>query len=332
MKRTVHILILPAVLLMAHVAVAWDWYPLGGGNAEKIVVVDDPDDDVDGAWFFDKDGGAFWINWTGSSPDYWGYWKCFDPQYSWHMGGDVFDIGGTFYALNVTMHGHHYYQQNGSNWEYSDEAANDYYYYHDAQFFEEDDGDRSYNYFLVSTWQWWEPSGSSYERGIYLIDDGEIIVDRIQVGGTDGKTYPKIYRDLEDAQLFYTWYGTEPTISTIQFQNFSVSGTAENNFSASDVANNFVETGYTLKDIGGFYQYAASNDRHQYLLAKTDYSGTLDWNVWYRHEESDVLNADGWSIVWPTVDGQIGCGAAPLTPCGLAAGDQTQTQKLVLLK
>lgn len=300
MKRSITLITVLAALIVAGRAWGWEWMPLGGGNAEKIVICEDPD----GVWFFGKDGGAFWIPRENND---WGEWKVFDAHYCWQMGGDVCVIDGTPYALNVTMQGHHYYQWDGDSWEYYDFLVNDYYCYHDAQFFADDQGNTNVNWFLVTTWQtdyWKHYDGNSntYRRAIYLVDNGQAppadITQANYVSGTEDKTYGKIYRDLEDPQVFYTWYSPPPEGGSIDFQKVEVSGT-EPPFNATLDELEFNETGYTLMEVAGFYQYSASSDRHQYLLAKTRHDlDTQTWDVWYRHEDANGnLNATDWQII-----------------------------------
>lgn len=286
----------------------WTYYPPGGGNAEKIVIVDDDDHQVYGAWFFEKDGGAFWMPWENGD---WGAWQNFDAHYSWHMGGDVCDIGPaagptTPYALNATMQGHHYYVYQDGQWSAAlgigqeGFVPNSYYRYHDAQFFANNDGDTDTDWFLVSTWQLWKPANAlpdEYKRGIFLIDDGQIHHTDL-IASTADKTYPKLYRDLENPRVFYTWYSTQPSnppILTIQFQRVEVSGDPPQ-IPFSAVINNDFTVGTTLTEIKGFYQYQDdAGVIHQYLLAADDSEEPV-WDVWHRDDRLGSLSNSGWDI------------------------------------
>lgn len=320
MKRIILLSGIFALLFSTCLANGWQSYPLGGCNAEKIIVTEDPD----GAWFFSKDGGAFWINWDSQNQE-WGSWQNFDAYYPWHMGGDVFEINDTLWTLNVTMQGHHYYYYNGSSWSYYelDRVENDYYYYHDAQFFEDDAGNRSQDWFLVSAWQLWEPADQpdNYKRGIYLVSNGQAPApDATPILGTEEKVgYGKLYRDLEDGQIIYTW-GEYGEANVFGFWRAEVSGDGIVGFSVTTpLPSEFQAQNYQLKEIAGFYQYLDdAEDRHQYLLAETQYhTDETTWDVWHRQEDvNGNLNADGWEIIWDDIMDEDNIHSEP---AGLAA-------------
>jgi hypothetical protein len=316
--------------------IAWEYYPVGGGNSHKIVFCEDPA----GAWFFDKDGGAFWLLWNNNSHS-WGNYQNFDANYTWHMGGDVFEINDTLYALDATMKGHHIYFYNGASWQNFREDINDYYQYHDAQFFTDDEHNGNVKWFLVSTWQEWYGGTQAYLKGIYLITNGQAPVAgqsypiSYNPGGggheinTVGKTYHAIYRDPADPQVFYTWYGAAIEGDPIDFQKIKVVEDGLGDFEIDEIISDFdveLTPGFhlTLYGISGFYQYVVPNPPdppqvHQYLLAETDLYNPREYEVFYRTGD---LGADDWELIWNDVNGEAGTN----NPGGLAGRVHLQNQ------
>jgi len=272
--------------------------PQGGGNAEKIVICNQGG--VQGAWFFEKDGGASWLNWNGSA---WDTWQDFDANYGWHMSGDVFDIGGTLYCLNATMQGHHLYKYENGEWNYDgDIHENGYYQFHDAQFFQAENGDRDVGWFLVSTWGWAERADQDF--GIWLVTNGNIST-AARIDGTEGNTYSKIYRDPVHLRTFYTWGNYTPSGGSLEFGFWKFVVTGNSGFfdvtrpTSSDF--NMTGSGYALLDIAGFYQYLDNTTVRQYILAQTTHSGNATWDVWYRYGTGGSLPTTSWSIKWTNV-------------------------------
>jgi len=210
------------------------------------------------------------------------------------------------------MQGHHLYRYDSqsSQWQYVFTSepqgikSNGYYCYHDGQFFADDNNHTHTNWFLVTTWQLngWPPYGTTiYDRGIYLIDDGDIMDDRVLITGTEDKTYGKIYRDLVDPQVFYTWY-SEVNDAT-DFQRIEVTGTLGSGFSIAPPGtptSDFDVTGYDLTSVKAFYQYLEDGPPpvvHQYLLTGDDTSPDPIYDVWHRDDSGGSLEASGWNPI-----------------------------------
>jgi hypothetical protein len=290
------------ILMVSMYANAWDLHPIGGGNAEKIITVDENvgGNNVQGAFFFEKDGGAFWMPYTNGT---WGNWQNLDAYYGWHMGGDVCKIGNDLYALNVTMQGWHKYKYNTStsNWDYyAENMQNNYFWFHDAQFYK-DNGNYDPNRFLVCTWQGWEPTVGQNAHGIFDIQTGwapEQGDDPID--GTLSKVYGKLYRAPRDGRYVYalrSWkddYGKD--LASIEIINTS--------WNPMQIDNEFVMSGYTLMNINGFYQYVDDSDFIcQYMLAETKYynnASTVD--VWYRGGYGPYLGSQSWVKKWSNIN------------------------------
>lgn len=281
---------------------AWENHFLGGGNTEKIIIVDDTVHNCRGAWFFDKNGGDFWLPWENSSSQ-WGNWQNFNANTPWHMGGDVFEIDGYLYAVSATMEGHHIYKFEDGNWNDEGFYTNGYYQYHDAMFIEDNNGFRNVDNILLSAWQVW-PAG--FPKGLY-IRTGSISTPLTLIPETFNKAYPRLHRDLDDNQIFYTWNTGEINNETIFFKKLEISGTGAN-FTLSLFQTDFTPTGYSLKAVSGFYQYKESSVIHQYLLAETQYLGsqinTID--VWYRNSAGGLLPEE-WIRVWQNINLGNGC-------------------------
>jgi len=156
--RSVKVLItLALTLASATLVLGWDYYPLGGGNAEKIIVVDYPNEPYNckGAWFFEKDGGACWMPWSTATPPIRGEWQNFDANYAWHMGGDVKELSSpttNLYALDATIKGTHVYSFAGGNdWVSAESDINNgYLMYHDGQFVEAPTGENDKGCYMVA--------------------------------------------------------------------------------------------------------------------------------------------------------------------------------------
>ena len=322
MKPHPYLIILSIVLLTTSTASAWDYYPLGGGNAEKILLYNSTN--VKGAWFFDKDGGTHWIEWDDAN-DHWESWQSFDAYHCWHMGGDVYDVGSTSpltpTVISVGMQGHQLYTCTTSSpytWSRkNDLVKNDYFYYHDAQFYKLTSGYTDENHFLVSTWQLWKPyllGDTYYRRGLFVVQDGQNVTSTAAPATDTGThVYGKIHADLEDRGTFYTW--GDKTGDTFGFWKIQVAYDQSQGYYVSSMTRDFSGTP-TPEEIDGFYQYVDTGSRrHQYLLVG-DGSPATAWYIWHR-KENDQGNWDSWTKIWDNVQDDMNDKA----PWGLAADE-----------
>lgn len=320
MKRLNILTALLFIVALASVSIAgWEWQPLGGGNAEKIIVVDESGG-PQGAWFFNKDCGTHWIPCTNTTNFTWGDWEHFDAYYTWHMGGDVCEIDGTYYCVSATMQGLHFYQYNSVSGDWEDYGTtsfreNGYYYFGDAQFFADANQDFDTENLIISTWQIRPPYSSiqagDYKLGLFLVIDGYPpaynavpMNDNSSGIDTEGKSYMKIYRDLEEFNVLYTWYGDDE--NPIDLHKVDITGTQAPYSYTINV--DFDIDNYDLLGINSFYQYLDGDNRHQYLLAETfnSSSHTTSIDVWHREDNGGTgFSVSGWEIIQENLDVNI---------------------------
>ena len=302
-----------AVLSISTAQGQWEWHSLGGGNAEKIIVIDNSaSGEPCGALVFSKDGGTHWIPCTNKNDFTWGEWQDLDAYYTWCYGGDVCKIGSTWYAVSATMQAFHYYTYNSTSGSWEDYGGlntafrpNGYFQFHDAQFFTTNTGSFNLGQVIVSATQIWAPYSDmvagNYKKGLYLRTDGnpppkeaDPMNDASNSNDSEGKSFPKLYRDLEleNSDVIYTWYTDEPTI---EFWKIDIGADAE----TYSITDDFNITGWALKEIIAFYQYEDDNNViHQYITAEAEYSSTTTWDVWHRdNSDNGILSPDGWSPV-----------------------------------
>ncbi len=160
------------------------------------------------------------------------------------------------------------------------------------------------NNFIISATQIWERENEDYRQGLFYRTDGTLPgegADPMIYGVLDseGKEFGKLYRDLEDNSIIYTWYSGngENTIGLWKI---------DFNTSSFTISEDFDETNYDLLGIDSFFQYANGNTRHQYILAKTDNTvNGVEWNIWHRDDGGGgSLSASGWDII-VTLPGRI---------------------------
>jgi len=308
-----HYFILPLLLSLIFVPqltfADWEWQSLGGGNAEKIIAVDE--NGPTGIWFFCKDGGAHWVQTDGDGT--YSDWQGFDEWYAWHMGGDVLMVDSEWHCLNVTMQGHHIYQYDGDNeWAYdvsNPMVRNAYFQWHDGAFIKDDTNPVETDKIMVTSWQCWAPYNvvDDYPLGLYQIINGA----RTIIDGNNGNfdtqdlSYSKIYRDPTDDNLYYTWYHDPDGTPECDFQNVEITDNSGNfEYTFTTDFDESADDRY-LKEITAFYQYLdASSVIHQYLLATTVDDNEEDecLDVWLREGTSGNLAGDGWSRIWYDVD------------------------------
>ena len=286
-------------------------YRLPGGNSLETIIVDETvnGDPVQGLWMVEKQAGMYWLPWNSGS-SVWSTPEEHDAYYPWFMGGDKRTMGNSpnqvLYSIAATYLGTHLYQYTGSDPEWDEPTSsfveNSYYRWHDAAFYEANASPtNSQNHFVVSAVQEWSPSSYTYNKGLYLVTDGQSpLYTTSPITNSSGKNFRFIYRDLENDDILYAWWNEEGT-TTSDFLKVDVDYSSPN-YSAS-TASDFDETSYILQKVFCFYQYLDGSNRHQYLVAETRHNvDVVTIDVWHREEDGGgYLNDDEWSIEWSDI-------------------------------
>lgn len=305
------LILLTGLLAGTTVFGGWEFHKMPGGVILETVIVDETvnSTEVEGALILEKHGGIYWLPWDNDIDD-WGTIEEYDAYYVWWMGGDAKKIDDDLFAIAATYLGTHLYEYTGGSphsWDpVGTRVPNAYYRWHDAAFYEDQNGGGDESNFILSAVQEWHPSGYTYNKGLFLVTDGNSPSEGANaITGTSGNSYSFIYRDLEGGDTLYTWYN-EKYPDAAKFQRITVSGTVPNVTASVDDDFDEEEIGYDLKEITGFYQYLEGSDnRHQYIVAKTkgqvgDPAPT--WDVWHREESGGSLASNGWYKVWSDMD------------------------------
>jgi len=310
MKRLITFGFICFLLFTASHSADWTYKKLGGGNAVKMIVMDN-EGGPKGVWFFSKDGGTYWLPWDETIGSYgdWGDWQCFDEHFGWHMGGDTAYVDTTHYAMAGTMQGINQYSYNpASGWDNVDPPGlirNSYYYYRDAMFVKDTEaGSWNTAHYIVSCWQHYSPPTGTIRQGLYIIDDEEGMVNAFPVVETRDHLIKQLHRDFDADTVYYFW-------GTIDYQGSRTYGfwklvvTGQENQWDCTISKDFDDSEYIPKEVNRFYQYKDdSGVIHQYLLIKRNPNETDTWDIFYRNDDSGF--SDDWGDpIWASLEDEL---------------------------
>jgi|GEM_PF-1108250 len=284
---------LALIIASATLVLGWDYHPTGGGNTEKIIIVDDDTYECYGAWFFNNDDNFLNSPWNISAAPVRSKGRSSNICFTLSDAGDAVEILDTLYALEISNKGIIYCRYDNAAGKrikhFSRTLNSGYYEYNDVQLLTDDSGIRDFSVYLAAV-KAKEFAGNIILAGLYQTNAlTSSPRNEDLIASTANKNYEKIFRDLNDEQVYYTWYSQEGVFGG--FQKITTAG----NFPSLNFYfdNDFSIENYCIREITGFYHYKDHREIvHQYLFTKS-IEGTND--TWYRDNNKDgSLSSEEW--------------------------------------